>query len=148
MPVSVSEFGKGALRGAFCLALWALPARAEPLADLQAGPWGNLRFGDRHCADNPHLVQLIGPDRLRFAWEHPIQTRLNGSVRATFATILSRDATGLVIRLDNETRLDRDSRPLTFDLYLLDAQTYCLTPHSWGREICPRPYQRCGAPQS
>ena len=145
MPVSASEFGKGALRGAFCLGVMAGPAMADPLVALQAGAWGNARFDDRHCADNPHVVQLIAPDRLRFAWALPIQSQLNGAVRETFATILARDASGLVLRLDNETRRDEDGSPLVFDLYMPDAQTYCLTPQSFGREICPRPYARCGA---
>ena len=149
MPVWASDpkTPKGALRGAFCLALLAAPALADPLTALQAGTWGNESFAERRCADNPHVVQVIAADRLRFGWQQPIDSHLNGAVSQTFATILSRDVTGLQLRLDNETRFDSDGSPLVFDLYLsADGLEYCLTPRSWQRRLCPRPYRRCAGP--
>jgi len=134
---------KGALWGAFLLALAAGPVMADVFSAM-TGTFGR----DGSCVSNP-MSQGFSEDgtRVTFRWASPYASTFGGRITEQGATVLKQDDTSITLRLDPENRVGPDGALLRFVYWLepgLDG--YCGAPAGDGPRQCYFRYERCQGP--
>ena len=138
--------GSGLLRSTLIVVAWlAAPAHADALQDgLQARIWGNEKFDDQHCADNPHTIQFLdGGQRMVFVWRKPILYHTGAEMQRIGAAIIARLPDRLVVVQDGEDRIGADGNPAQFDLFLRPDGGYCFIMTDAHAQDCLRPNLPC-----
>lgn len=126
--------------------LLASPASADVLQHL-SGDWGLTYLQGFTCAENPTHIAVQG-DRLTFSTPHPAPDYTGVPILSFGGTILSHDAQTLVMRRDDETRLDAKGAPILWRLHLY-PDGFCWERMDQPRPLCPTEWHRCGgAPAS
>jgi hypothetical protein len=109
-----------------------------------AGRWGWTSDHARSCARNPHTL-AFSADRRFLILRHRAPIRaFDGSERnEAYYRVLQSSPDRLTLGLEGETRLQRDGRPVLWELRLLSASAYCWHRTDKPERSCSAPIVRC-----
>nr|WP_295381961.1 hypothetical protein [Pseudoxanthomonas sp.] len=109
---------------------------------LLPGKWG--WEGSNDCREAPEVISFSASRKHMYLALSPAredggrEPRRVGEYR-----ILQQIPEGLRMSLKGETRMDDSGQPVTWDLVLVDRDTYCWRRNDWG-DGCTKPLRRCG----
>lgn len=124
---------------------WSADATSDRFpTGTMAGDWG--WDGSDDCSLGPIRFGFSG-DRKRMSLRHLTEAedgKRGLPLIETDYTVIREFPDRLRLRMDGEDRTDKRGRPVSWDLVLIDANTYCWHRHDWPEGACTRPVRRCG----
>jgi hypothetical protein len=109
-----------------------------------SGQWGWTSDHARSCARNPHTL-AFSADRHFMILRHraPIKA-FDGNERSeAYYRVLQSSSHTITLGLEGETRLQRDGRPVLWELRLLSESAYCWHRTDKSERSCSPPIVRC-----
>lgn len=115
----------------------------NPIFSSLEGKW-EWRQEDSTCSSNPHTLRFVeSENKLIIEHEKMIDSYNGEKYKVAEYDILGAGKESIALALVGETRTDRDSNLVTWELKLISPNEYCWRESDWAKDACTPKNYRC-----
>ena len=118
------------------------PEGRLPIRDVVTGAWG---VTNEECQTNPRLYSFSRDGALMYLWRADASESLSGAVKNNTTTYQIIGQSDVVLRtvIEGESRRTSFDLVVTWDLILIDKDSFCWRRGDWEASDCTAPRFRC-----